>query len=102
MYYIRCFLGEGVNNVTPPSVERVIVGPADKDILLWPGGGYVNAGVALLLLLAVVATGCLCLQYVYRYRKYQLAAAHEELDSITENSSKNTLTYFTIVNFRKR
>jgi hypothetical protein len=50
--------------------------------------GAVNAGVVLTLLLTVVATACLGIQYIYRYRKYQLAAATEDMDSITGNSCK--------------
>lgn len=75
-------------NVSEPVVARTL-SPVD-----WTGTTLVNAGVALTLLMAVLASACLGLQYVYRYHKYQLAA-HDDQDSFGAGSCK-LINYFYI------
>lgn len=43
----------------------------------------VHMVVILLLVLVLLASTCLGAQYMHRYRKYQLAAAHEDMESLT-------------------
>jgi len=47
------------------------------------GLSAVHSAMALFLVALVVMTVCLGVQYVHRYRKYQLAAAAEDQDSLT-------------------
>ncbi|XP_014253828.1 uncharacterized protein LOC106669079 isoform X2 [Cimex lectularius] len=67
-------------NFTSPVVAETVSGE------LWTSSGLVNAGLALTLLMAVVASACLGVQYIYRYHKYQLASAADDMESFDNNS----------------
>uniref|UniRef100_T1HBP4 CUB domain-containing protein n=1 Tax=Rhodnius prolixus TaxID=13249 RepID=T1HBP4_RHOPR len=67
-------------NLTSPIIAETVRSE------LWTGNGLINAGLALTVLIAVVATACLGIQYIYRYHKYQLAAAADDMESFTDNS----------------
>lgn len=55
--------------------------------------------VAVLVFLSAVflVSACMGAQYIHRYRKYQLAAATEDLETITDLSSKLFIQYKHIV-----
>ncbi|XP_014291189.1 uncharacterized protein gogo [Halyomorpha halys] len=67
-------------NVSEPVVAHTL------SPVVWTNTILVNAGVALTLIMAVLASACLGLQYVYRYHKYQLAAANDDQDSFGGDS----------------
>ncbi|KAL0276483.1 UNVERIFIED_CONTAM: hypothetical protein PYX00_004046 [Menopon gallinae] len=46
----------------------------------------VHAFVALFICVVIFVSGCLGIQYIHRYRKYQLAAAAEDTESMSGNS----------------
>jgi len=53
----------------------------------------VHVAAAAFLAAIVLLSGCVCVQYGHRYRKYQLAAAKEDLESLTENEG---MPYFSV------
>ncbi|KAF6212582.1 hypothetical protein GE061_013107 [Apolygus lucorum] len=73
------------SNLSRALVAHSTISGGDEE--MWTGPGLVNAGLALTLLLAVVASACLGIQYVYRYHKYQLAARQDDMDSFADNNS---------------
>lgn len=48
----------------------------------------VHITIVLFLVGVLLASTCLGAQYIHRYRKYQLAAATEDIETITDCSSK--------------
>lgn len=82
MIFISIVTEQPMLNVSEPVVAHTL------SPVVWTNTILVNAGVALTLIMAVLASACLGLQYVYRYHKYQLAAAHDDQDSFGGDSCK--------------
>lgn len=76
-------IGTRLANTSAHSIASLDEGPSPLARL-----ALVHIAVLLFILFLLLASTCLGAQYVHKYRKYQLAAAAEEMDSITEYSSK--------------
>lgn len=79
-----CLTSEKHNhNVTIVGNEPVKIVPSPFSRL-----AIVHITIVLFLVGVLLASTCLGAQYIHRYRKYQLAAATEDVETITDCSSK--------------